>query len=58
MTPIKIPETCKPGIGVLHGYTGGMALYVATWDSVLMLYHNSPYKVVLTFERYYSNPLN
>jgi len=58
MTPINIPETLKPGIGVLHGYTGGMALYVGTWDSVLMLYRNAPAKVVLTFERFLSIPLN
>lgn len=38
MTPIKVPEICKPGIEVLHGYTGGMALYLAHWESVLCLY--------------------
>lgn len=38
MTPIKIPELCKPGIEVIQGYTGGMALYLAHWESVLCLY--------------------
>jgi len=38
MAPIKIPETCKPTSEIMYGYSGGMALYVADWDSVLMLF--------------------
>lgn len=38
MTPIKIPDICKPGLDTTLGYSGGMALYVADWDSVLMLF--------------------
>lgn len=38
MTPIKIPETLRPDVGVMHGYNGGMALYVADWKSVMMCF--------------------
>jgi len=58
MTPIKIPEILKPDAGIMHGYTGGMALYLADWESVLMIYSIAPIKVILTVTKYYSNPLN
>lgn len=50
MTPIKIPETCKPTSEVLYGYSGGMALYVAHWESVLLLFEptNAPYLAYIT----------
>lgn len=35
---IKIPELCKPDQTIMLGYSGGMALYVADWESVLMLF--------------------
>lgn len=38
MTPIKIPDTCKPDSTIILGYSGGMALYVAHWESVLCLF--------------------
>ncbi len=38
MAPIKIPDILKPDAGVMHGYTGGMGLYVVDWDSVCMLF--------------------
>jgi hypothetical protein len=38
MTPIKIPDILKPDVGIMHGYTGGMGLYVVDWDSVQTLY--------------------
>jgi len=58
MTPIKIPETLKPDVGIIYGYTGGMGLYLANWKSVLMIYSIAPIKVILTVTKYYSNPLN
>lgn len=50
MTPIKIPETCKPTSEIMYGYSGGMALYVAHWESVLLLYEytNIPYLAYIT----------
>lgn len=33
-----IPDICKPGLDTTLGYSGGMALYVADWDSVLFLF--------------------
>lgn len=50
MTPIKIPDTCKPGLDTTLGYSGGMALYVIDWDSVMMLfdYTNVPYLAYIT----------
>ncbi len=38
MAPIKIPEICKPGLDITLGYSGGMALYVANWKSVMYLF--------------------
>lgn len=38
MLPIKIPEICKPSSDIIFGYSGGMGLYVANWDSVLTLF--------------------
>lgn len=45
MAHIKIPDSCKPGLDITLGYSGGMALYVADWESVLLLfeYTNIPY---------------
>lgn len=39
MTPIKIPDTCKPDSTITLGYSGGMALYVANWGSVLLVFN-------------------
>lgn len=58
MTPIKIPDMLKPGIGIIHGYDGGMALYVANWKSVQMCFSIKCPEFVLRYEQYYSNPLN
>lgn len=33
-----IPDNCKPGLDTTLGYSGGMALYVADWESVLFLF--------------------
>lgn len=44
MAPIKIPETCKPSSEILYGYSGGMALYVAHWESVLCLFQPTDIK--------------
>lgn len=38
MTPIKIPDTCKPGLDITLGYSGGMALYVANEESYSYLF--------------------
>lgn len=35
---IYVPEICKPTSEVMYGYSGGMALYVADWESVLFLF--------------------
>lgn len=58
MQPIKIPPIFLPDDTILKGYSGGMALYVAHWESVLLLYEptNVPLLSSLTIE--YSEPLN
>lgn len=38
MTPIKIPDTCKPGLDITLGYSGGMALYVANEEGFFYLF--------------------
>ena len=50
MTPIKVPDNCKPGLDTTLGYSGGMALYVTDWESVLFLfeYTNIPYLAYIT----------
>lgn len=57
MTPIKIPDFIKPGADVTIGYSGGMALYVAHWESVLCLFEptNVP---LLAFVTINNTPLN
>ena len=52
MTPIKIPDICKPGLDITLGYSGGMALYVADWQSVMYLFQltNIPLLAYYTIE--------
>lgn len=52
MTPIKIPETCKPGLDITLGYSGGMALYVANFESMMYLFQltNIPLLAYYTIE--------
>jgi hypothetical protein len=38
MTPIKIPLAFIPDKIITLGYSGGMALYVANWESVLLFF--------------------
>jgi hypothetical protein len=38
MSPIKIPEAFIPDKTITLGYSGGMPLYVAHWESVLLLF--------------------
>lgn len=38
MSPIKVPDLCKPDQTIMLGYSGGMALYVVDWQSVLYLF--------------------
>jgi hypothetical protein len=47
---IQIPEACKPSSEILYGYSGGMALYVAHWESVMLLfeYTNIAYLAYVT----------
>jgi hypothetical protein len=49
---IKIPEICKPGLDTTLGYSGGMALYVANWQSVMYLFQitNVPLLAYYTIE--------
>lgn len=58
MTPIKIPEILKPGIGIIHGYDGGMALYVANWKSVMMCFRLVCNEFVIRYEQTYPVKLN
>lgn len=58
MTPIKIPDTCKPTSEILYGYSGGMALYVSNWRSVLMLFTLKSNEFVLRYEQCYTPNLN
>lgn len=50
MTPIKIPDTCKPDSTITLGYSGGMALYVANGGSFFHLfeYTNVPFLAHVT----------
>ncbi len=52
MTPIKIPDICKPGLDITLGYSGGMVLYVANWESVRYLFEltNVPLLAYYTIE--------
>jgi hypothetical protein len=52
MAPIKIPDICKPGLDITLGYSGGMALYVADWESVMYLFQltNVPLLAYYTIE--------
>lgn len=43
MTPIKIPDICKPGLDITLGYSGGMALYIADWHSFNYLFRPMPF---------------
>ena len=52
MAPIKRPDICKPGLDITLGYSGGMALYVADWESVMYLFQltNIPLLAYYTIE--------
>lgn len=39
--PVYVPDICKPGLDTTLGYSGGMALYVADWESVLFLFEQT-----------------
>lgn len=58
MEPIKIPAIFLPDDTIKLGYPGGMALFVAHWESVLLLYEptNVPRLSFMTIQ--YSEPLN
>ena len=43
---MQIPELCKPDQTIMLGYSGGMALYINNWASLLKLY-----KVILNSRR-------
>lgn len=49
-----ISPTLKPDISVLHGYTGGMALYVANWNSATTLFRPVSIEFVLRYEQTYT----
>lgn len=36
--PIVIPDDCIPDSTIILGYSGGMALYVIDWHSVMFLF--------------------
>jgi len=57
MTPIKVPDNCKPGLDTTLGYSGGMGLYVNNWESVMFLfqYTNIP---LLVYYIWKTTPLN
>jgi hypothetical protein len=58
MSPIKIPETFKPDQTVTFGYSGGMALYVAHWESLLLLFEYTNVPRLAYETTYYHNYLN
>jgi len=58
MTPIKIPETCKPTSEIMYGYSGGMALYVANWESVLFLFEQTNVHLLAFYTIEIENLLN
>lgn len=37
-TPINVPECCKPDDTVILGYSGGMALYINDFHSLMYLF--------------------
>lgn len=55
MTPIKIPDTCKPDDTIRLGYSGGMALYVADWYSLELLFIEMPKQEIGCFSDYIIN---
>lgn len=57
MTPI-VPRSLLPDEFILKGYTGGMALYIAHWESMQMLFIFKCNEFVLRYEQYYSTILN
>jgi hypothetical protein len=54
---IHIPDICKPGLDTTLGHSGGMVLYVADWESVMLIfqYTNIPLLVYYTWK---TTPLN
>lgn len=44
MTPIIISAECIPDPTTILGYSGGMALYVANWHSLMYLFY--PIRIV------------
>ncbi len=55
MIPIKIPDTCKPTSEILYGYSGGMGLYIAHWESVELLFRQMPKEKIGCFSDYIIN---
>lgn len=41
MTPIIIPAECIPDPTIILGFSGGMPLYVAHWESLQLLFEGT-----------------
>jgi len=52
---IHIPEPCKPTSEIMYGYSGGMGLYVADWNSVRYLFNEMPPQETNCFSYYIIN---
>lgn len=55
---MQIPQPFIPDETIMKGYSGGMALYVAHWSSVMTLFQLKCNEFVLRYEQFYSTPLN
>lgn len=47
---MQIPQLCIPDETIMKGYSGGMALYVAHWNSLTILFELVPNEFVLWYE--------
>lgn len=55
---MQIPSLLIPDETIMLGYSGGMALYVAHWNSFRTLYQLVCNEFVIRYEQTYSIPLN
>lgn len=55
---MQIPSLLIPDDTIILGYSGGMALYVAHWESVKCLFKLVCNEFVIRYEQTYPIPLN
>lgn len=55
---MNIPPLCRPDDATMFGYSGGMALYVAHWNSYRCLFKLVCNEFVIRYEQTYPIHLN